>query len=203
MKKDAKTNKFEFLTVDTYKEIETNAVCINQLLAEVIERFDIEFKQYIELHRGRKVKKIFQHLNYANQQITEKDFLASNGYASIKRMVKDFKEEIILRYKSPENYGCLHITFAEIDDLFSLLDEHISEIPADIRHSVNHYLTQLLFVKVKKLEKYSEEIDAYFECYGKPPCTFHAKEFSFVFTNEDGSETPVEDYFHQDEFFES
>ena len=83
---EACSNPSTILDVDVEKAISDVASCVNEGLKKAIERLDREFREYIDMHRERKMKKIFGLLGYAREKVLTKDYMDEWGYEATKNM---------------------------------------------------------------------------------------------------------------------
>ena len=110
---------------------------------------------------------IFSELHYAKEKCLNQNPLVFQQYGSTKDMVKKCEEELILRYGSVEAVDSYKYLLDEIHEIYSLIDDGLSQIPYNLQSQFEKYMMQLLFSKLEELESYCEETDSYFENYGK------------------------------------
>lgn len=167
LKDNSNTEKGQSIDVDVKSAINDQACCINTILKNAVNELDAEFRRYIEQHRGRKMKEIFNELNYAKEKALHSDHLGSCGYDSTKSMVKKCEEELVLRYGSVEAVDSYKYLLEEIRDIYSLIDDGLPQVPDIIRRRFEKYMLQILFSKLEELRDSCEETDAYFDHYGE------------------------------------
>lgn len=158
--------KSDFRSIDINKIIQMQKGLAKNILTNIVEKLEQEFKEYIELHRDRKMSDIFQLLGYAREKVFTDHFLARWGFEAVKTMIDKCKGELDKRYESwriPDSY---HYLLEDIDELYALIETQINEIPIDISVRVNKYLLENLFTKMEELKEYCNETDEYFENYG-------------------------------------
>ena len=169
MRDNSVTETSKKVDVDIMAAISETATCINTILQNAVEELNAEFVEYIEKHRGRKMKEIFSTLRYAQEKALLDDVLNEAGYDTTKKMVEQFEKEIVLRYGSVDAVDIAKYWLEEIHELYDLIDNDVPEMLPELRKRVKKYLLQMLFVKLNELEKYCEETDDYFENYGHGP----------------------------------
>lgn len=163
--KDREKDSIE--SVDVMKAVEDTAKCINDILKKAVEDLDMEFKEYIDKHKDRKMSEIFNTLHYAEEKALLDDALRSWGYSATKEMIIKCEEELVKRYGSVEAVDSFKYLLDDIHELHSLIDD-IYNISTENQDRLWHYLVELLFVKMHELESCCQEIDEYFENYGEP-----------------------------------
>lgn len=115
------------------------------------------------------MKKVFDTLNYAfekvrvasvaDETVREGDYaLAQAGYESIKRMVNEAKNEIVSKYGSLENVS-LDYEYGDLEKLFDLLENHLNEMPFDIKVKVKYYLCSDMCTRVRYIAERYDAID--------------------------------------------
>lgn len=174
-KENSETEESKYITIDVEEVINDVSSCVNDILQKTIDDLEKEFKEFIELHRDRKMKEIFELLTYAEEKALSDEHLTEWGYNATKDMVKKCKEEVVKRYGTIKTIDAFNYLFKDVDELYALLDEAILQIPNDYRSRIKRYLIEILFVKLGELEHQCEVIDAYFENYGDEP-TFSEEE---------------------------
>lgn len=174
VKDDSSSEKSENIDVDVTAAINDTGTCVNAILQNVIDALDAEFKAYVEKHRGRKMKEIFNGLHYAKEKTLIPNHLGPWGYDSTKSMVKKCEEELILRYGSVDAVDFYKYLLEEIHEIYSLIDNGLSQIPFDLRAQFEKYMLQMLFSKLEALQDCCEETDRYFENYGEESATDHS-----------------------------
>ena len=191
-KDNSNTGKSEIVDVDVSAAINDQACCINTILKNAVSELDAEFRQYIEQHRGRKMKEIFSGLHYAKEKTLNPNHLGPWGYSSTKDMVKKCEEELALRYGSVDVVDSYKYLLEDIHEIYSLIDNGVPQIPYDLQNQFEKYMMQLLFTKLEELESYCEETDSYFENYGKE-CVIpeSASQVTIIF-GEEGFDEPEE-----------
>lgn len=167
VKDNSNTGASEIIDVDVKAAIIDQACCINTILKKVVSELDAEFRQYIEQHRGRKMKGIFNGLHYAKEKTLNPNHLGPWGYDSTKDMVKKCEDELVLRYGSVDSVDSYKYLLGEIHEIYSLIDSGLPRISDDLRNQFEKYLLQILFSKLEELAGYCEETDRYFENYGE------------------------------------
>lgn len=168
-KANSETEESQYITIDVEETINDVSSCVNDILQKTIDDLEKEFKEFIELHKGRKMKEIFELLTYAEEKTLSDERMAEWGYNATKEMVKKCKEEVIKRYGTLKTIDTFGYLFENVDELYALIDEAILQIPNDYRSRIKRYLIEMLFVKLRELEHQCEIIDAYFENYGDEP----------------------------------
>ena len=163
------SNEYKIITVDVNRSIEDVAKCINDTLKKAVERLDLEFRDYIDSHKERKMKDIFNMLQYYKGKVLSDAVRSLEGYSATKNMVKKCEDELVLRYGSPEALDSYKYLLEEIHEIYDLIDEGILKSSNDIRTRLKKYLLQILFVKLEELQRYCNETDEYFENYGESP----------------------------------
>ena len=164
---DSKTGSFQCTEVDVIEAIYQQSMCINGILKDAVLQLDSEFKEYIERHRDRKMKEIFSLLDHARKKVLLKDFMGQHEYENTKNMVKQFENEIILRYGSLEAVDSYKYILDEIHEIYELIDDGISQVPYELQAQFEKYLLQMLFKKLETLRSFCEETDEYFETSGE------------------------------------
>lgn len=192
IKENSDSGEFDSIDVDVFSVIDDAASCVNSVLQEALNILDVEFKEYIEKHRGRKMKEIFNLLNYAREKALLDAHMGEWGYSATKGMVEKCENELALRYGSVEAMDSYKYLLDEIHELYSLIDNGVLEIPAEWRAMTKKYLLQSLFAKLGDLEKYCEETDAYFENYGEEYTPIEGTEKVTVIFGEDELDIPEE-----------
>lgn len=167
MKGSVEKRTNEIIAVNLVEAIDTVARCINCVLADVVKRMDEEFEEYINSHRGRKMKEIFLGLQYAKEKALCEDYLADCGYNNTKKMVQKCEEELDKRYTSVDAHESFKYVLDGIHEIYELIDDGLPRIPPDLRPKMRNALLENLFEKMEKLRLLCEEVDAYFECGGK------------------------------------
>lgn len=167
LKDNSNTEDRGRIDVDVKAAINDQICCINTILKNAVDELDAEFMLYIEQHRGRKMKEIFNGLYYAKEKTLNHDHLGSSGYESTRIMVKKCEEELVLRYGSVDAADSYKYLLEEIHDIYLLIDDGLPQIPDTIRRRFEKYMLQILFSKLEELQDYCEETDAYFDNYGE------------------------------------
>lgn len=165
-KDDSSTGQSDIVDVDVLSAISEMASCVNAILKNAVDELDEEFKQYIEQHRGRKMKNIFNMLHYYKEKALLDSTMACWGYNATKDLVKQCEEELILRYGSIEAVDSYKYLLEEVHELYTLIDDGLPQIPDELQMQFRKYLLQILFSKLEELKGYSTETDAYYENYG-------------------------------------
>jgi len=166
-KDNADTGLNDIINVNVSDAISEMATCINTILKKAVEELDEEFKQYIEQHRGRKMKEIFRMLHYYREKALLNADLGPLGYDSTKDLVKRCEEELISRYGSVDVVDSYKILLEEIHEIYALIDDGLPQIPEHLQSGFKKYMLEVLFSKLEELESYCEETDSYFENYGR------------------------------------
>ena len=167
IKQSGVVGNVESVEVDTSKAISDTAMAINCILTHALEELDSEFRAYINAHKERKMKEIFNLLGYAREKALTNDVMQSWGYESTKEMVLKCEEELILRYGSIDVVGSYAYLLKDIHNIFDLIDKGLPRIPDDLVQDIKKYLLEHLFAKLEELKQYSEETDEYFENAGQ------------------------------------
>lgn len=165
IKTDSKTNNFASIDVDVLSAIENVAKCVNAILEKSVSDLDEEFKSYINLHRDRKMKEIFNTLGYAKEKALLDTHMVDWGYAATKEMVEKCEDELVKRYGSVDAVDSYNYLLQSIHELYELIDLGIERIPSDLQASVRHALLENLFAKLEELKEYCAETDEYFKTY--------------------------------------
>lgn len=160
-------NQSSHIDVNIEKAISDVASCVNTVLSAAIESLDNEFREYIDRHRNRKMKDIFQQLEYAREKVLTADNMAEWGYESTKNMVAKCEEELRLRYGDVDTVDGYKYLLNSIHELYDLIDNCIQQIPMELRSVIKKYLLQQLFVNLEELRSYCDETDDYFANYGE------------------------------------
>ena len=151
----SKDNSFtamrDTINVDVYAAISEMATCVNTVLKNTLDALDAEFKQYIEKHKDRKMKEIFNMLHYAKEKTLIPNALGSWGYDSVKAVD-----------------SCKYL-LDEIHEIYGIIDNDIPTIAPELQDRFQKYMLQTLFSKLEELERYCEETDDYFDNYGAEP----------------------------------
>lgn len=152
----------ESITVDIEGAVSDTAKAINRILTHALEELDSEFCAYINAHKERKMKEIFNLLGYVREKTLLKDTMRSWGYDSTKEMVQKCEEELVLRYGSIDVVDSYAFLLEDIHNIFDLIDNGLPRIPADLVQNSEKYLLEILFAKLEELKQYCEETDEYF-----------------------------------------
>lgn len=134
---------------------------INLILQNVVDMQNKSFREYIEMHKDRKIIELFKMRGYHQEKLLTNDMLYEYSIKYLCNIVEKVKEELNRRYDSWGNMNFTALLIKEIDEIYSLLME------AEIRENVRKYLGELFCIKIEELEKHCQEIDEYFESYGK------------------------------------
>ena len=164
---EAETEKGESISVSVDRAIEDVNSCIKSVLERTIVALDEEFTNYINMHRGRKMKEIFKRLNFAREKAFETSPLSDWGYKAAKEMANKCEKEIIQRYGSLEAIDSYNYLLKEINEICELIDNGLPQMPIELRRNSKKYFLECLFSKLEELKTYAEETDQYFETYGK------------------------------------
>ena len=168
-KDDAREEISEIIDVDVREAIHETATCVNLILTNSLDALDQEFKQYIEKHKDRKMKEIFNMLHYAKEKTLIPNALGSWGYDATKSMVEKCEKELFLRYGSVEAVDSYKYLLDEIHEIYGIVDKDIPAIAPELQDRFQKYMLQTLFSKLEELERYCEETDDYFDNYGAEP----------------------------------
>lgn len=166
---DPDNNASEFVSVDVNGAISDTAKAVNAIMQDALDELDTEFKDYIDAHRGRKMKAIFDQLNYAMEKALLNTHMKSWGYNATKKMVAKCEAELIQRYGSPEVVDSYKYLLDKIHKIYYLVDDGLPRIPDDLRNDISECLHENLFAKLEKLASYCAETDDYFDNYGQSP----------------------------------
>lgn len=167
MKEMTKNSEPLFIPVDVFATIDENAKYVNAVLKNTKDELDKEFREYIDAHRGREMKKIFSMLHYAREKVVLNSPLKAQMYEDTKTMVSKCKDEIIQRFGSLKSADSYYYLFEDIDKIYRLIDTGLNLIPQTIRSDIEKYLIEVLFINLEKLEQYSIETDEYFNSIGE------------------------------------
>lgn len=168
-KDDSRKDISEIIDVDVREAVHETATCVNLILANSLDALDQEFKQYIEQHKDRKMKEIFNMLHYAKEKTLIPNVLGLWGYDATKNMVKKCEDELASRYGSVEAVDSYKYLLDEIHEIYGIVDKDIPTIAPDLQDRFQKYMLQTLFSKLEELERYCEETDDYFDNYGAEP----------------------------------
>jgi hypothetical protein len=179
----------------TYKSIEVSVVvaiddvtqCVNNILDLSVKELDREFIEYVDKHKERKMKEIFNNLGYAREKVLLNTDMKQYEYEATKKMVSQCKKEIIERYGSVETSDVKDI-LTSIHVIYNLIDKELSRIPCDLVSQIETCLQENLFSKLERLKKYCEETDSYFENYGENPIELSDVHPDVKITGMDGKE---------------
>lgn len=151
--------------VNVYAAINDVAVCINAVLSLAIKRLNNEFRDYLRMHKDRKMKEIFSNLHYARKKavLETGTYMGQYGYDATKAMVEKVEEELAARYGTPDSIDTYKYLLEDIHEIYSLIDSGLERIPSDIIAAIKKNLLENLFHKLEELEKCCSEIDEYFE----------------------------------------
>lgn len=149
--------------VNVSKAINDTARCVNDILSKAVDRLDEEFRAYINAHKERKMRKIFDTLNYAREKVLSNDILKPAGYNSTKRMVKECEEELVRRYGSVKVMDSFAYTLEKIHAAYDLIDNALCDVQSETRGKFEQCLLEYLFDRLEKLVDLSCEVDEYFE----------------------------------------
>ena len=163
----AGTAEGESIPVSVTKAIEEVNSCIKSVLEQTIAILDEEFIKYINLHRDRKMKEIFNGLNYAREKALENSSMSDWGYKAAKEMANKCENEVIQRYGSLEACDSYNYLLKEIHEICDLIDNGLLHMPIELQSNSKKYFLECLFSKLKELKTCAEETDQYFETYGK------------------------------------
>lgn len=153
------------VTVDVFAAINDSAKCINNILKNSLDALDAEFREYIDEHRERKMKDIFNNLGYAKEKVMLNTTMKDWGYNATKDMVKKYEDELKQRYGSLDSLDTYKYLLQSIYIVYDLIDHGLPHIPTDLRSNIEKCLLENLFTKLSKLKSYCAEIDEYFENY--------------------------------------
>lgn len=185
-KDNSSTCQSEIIDVDVKAAINDQANCINAILKNAVDELDAEFREYIEQHKGRKMKEIFSGLHYAKEKTLIPNHLGPWGYDSTKDMVRKCEDELVLRYGSVDSIDSYKYLLDEIHEIYSLIDNGLPQISHDLRDQFKKYMLQILFSKLEELADFCEETDRYFENYGKEDvCPECATKVTIIFGEEE------------------
>lgn len=162
----------EIININVMEAIEDVPKCVNDILTQAINDLDKEFKEYIEMHKERKMKDIFHLLGYVAEKVLTGDHFKDISYNNTKEMVAKCEEELKARYGTLDTMDSFKYLLEEIHELYDLIDDGISQTPLHLQRQFEKYLMQHLFDKLRTLEEYCEEIDRYFENYGEEPVSY-------------------------------
>lgn len=156
--RDVNNYEFELQHVNLQECILEQEKSIIVFLRSLCDYLDEEWKKFIEKFKGKEMKKIFSNLCYAKKNVLSDDILSKAGMESAFTMVEKCKIALNERYGDWHNVDCFKY---EINDIYSIKGLIESDIVA-ANHDLKHFLSELLFVKLERLEKYSDEIDEKF-----------------------------------------
>lgn len=151
--------KFEEKYVNLTKCIKEQSESVLSILREICVSLDDEWKQYSERFRGKEMRKLFENFDYAREKALEGGVGPEFGMGVAKTIVQSCKEALNERYGDWKNKDSFRHEIEGIDEIFMLLNEP----KGMLSERINHYLTEMLFIKLGNLEKYSEEIDEEFK----------------------------------------
>lgn len=169
VKESGKDGSYDIIDVNVRSSINDVSACINSVLFSANEKLQKEFAAYIKKHKDRKMTDIFNHLAYSKEKVLLEtgSHIGQWEYSATKRMVEKCEEELFLRYGSVEAVDSYKYLLEEIHEIYSLIDNGLTQIPDTLRPEFEKYMLQLLFVKLEQLKSYCVETDEYFENYGK------------------------------------
>lgn len=159
------------VTVDVFAAISDSAKCINNILKDSLDALDSEFREYIDEHRGKKMKDIFDNLGYAKEKVMLNTTIKDWGYNATKDMVKKCEIELEQRYGSSDTLDSYKYLLGSIHTVFELIDIGLPRIPSDLYINIEKCLLENLFAKLNELKSYCAETDEIFENYGQPTFT--------------------------------
>lgn len=169
LKHEHDREKVESITVDVFDAISDTGNAVNTILNNSLDELDNEFKNFIEEHRERKMKDIFNLLEYARQKVFENTEMRSWGYDKRKDMVTKCEEELIQRFGSMSATDSYQYLLNDIHKAYNLIDEGLPRVPRDLLPDFERSLLENLFNKIERLRSYCVETDEYFENYGGIP----------------------------------
>lgn len=151
--------KFEEKYVNLTKCIKEQSESVLSILGKICVSLDDEWKQYLERFRGKEMMKLFENFHYAREIALEGGTMAKFGMDKAETIVQSCKEALNDRYGDWKNKDSFKHEIEDIDEIFKLLNEP----KGMLGERINHYLTEMLFIKLGNLKKYSEEIDEEFK----------------------------------------
>lgn len=157
--KDTNNFKFEEEHVDLRKCIDEQSKSMQAILAEICDLLDEEWRKHLEKFKDEKMVDIFKGLNYAKTKVLEDDYLAEAGLEEARNMVECCKSALNERYGDWRNIDCFRFEIEDIEEIFSLL----GDVDIAINSRVDHYLSELMFIKMAELEECAKEIDEKFK----------------------------------------
>lgn len=156
--------KEDEIHVDLYSAINDVALSVNSVLRSIITKLELDFKQYIELHKHKKMKLIFEDLPLLYQSFTDNRWTEIE-YQQTRSMVQRCKDELVQRYESIDVLETVENTLAQIQHLYLQIDcrllDAFSYCQADV--DKQNGLIEALFQNLFDLKMYCEEIDERFE----------------------------------------
>lgn len=157
--RDVNDYKFEEKYVNLTKCIKEQSESVLSILGKICVSLDDEWKQYSEQFRGKEMRKLFEIFDCAREKALEGGVGTEFGMGVAKTIVQSCKEALNERYGDWKNKDSFRHEIEDIDEIFKLLNEP----KGMLGERINHYLTEMLFIKLGNLEKYSEEIDEEFK----------------------------------------
>lgn len=155
------------VTVDVFSAISDSAKCINLILKDLLDVLDREFREYIDAHRGRKMKDIFANFGYMEEKVMLNTDMKNWGYNATKSIVQKCEDELIQRYGSIAAMDSYKYLLESIHTVYDLIDKGLPRIPKDLHDDIEKCLLENLFVKLAELKVHCTETDEYFESYGQ------------------------------------
>lgn len=133
---------------------------ILQILDRAIQALDQEFKAYVEGLKVKRLADIFSLLQYTREKILLDAVLGPLMFPRVPEMVGNCKTALNERYISWEEVDSFSYLLRDIDQLIELT---MNATEPKIDNTVQHFLTELLFVKLDKLKELCNEVDEYFD----------------------------------------
>lgn len=159
--KESNDYVFEEKIVDLDKCILEQKKSVINILNDLCVSLDADWKKHIEKFQGKEMINIFDYLQlqYAKNNALENGVFASAGLLSSKKMVEQCKQALTERFGDWKNIDCFRYEIEDIEEIYQLLDLQ----KGDTNTRINHFLTEMLFVKMDNLAEYAKEIDEKFQ----------------------------------------
>ncbi|MEN6420104.1 MAG: hypothetical protein ABFC73_14410 [Clostridiaceae bacterium] len=155
-------DKTRFINVNIIRVIKDMQRCAQDILKEIVEKLDLEESEFMEKYKAIKIANIFSQLSFAREKVLCDPLFKDAEYRHVKRMVKECEEELTRRYGTIEALDTYKNELDDIHALFDLIDNGLGEVRTDTVSQIEHWLFELLFVKLSDLAKLCTETDLIF-----------------------------------------